>query len=125
MIKLERGRELLHELVDAIEELEKDGAALVEVVAATEQSAPVSELVTKLEPLALHQHLQSHKSVVLDYIGKMNKTSPNKNFCSDLRLGKTRHIPIHFLFSKNVKKENRSGDRHLETAEGAVERVDQ
>ena len=54
VIELERCGELNHQLVDTVEKLEEDRAALVQILASAQQSAPVCELVSELKPLTLH-----------------------------------------------------------------------
>ena len=58
-VELELRRELVGELVDAVEPLEEDGAALVAVGGAEAVAAPVGKLVAKVEPLALHQRAET------------------------------------------------------------------
>ena len=57
-VELEVAWELLRQLVDAVEPLQKHGTPLVGVLRADGVTAPVGELVAKVEPLALQQRLE-------------------------------------------------------------------
>ena len=54
VVKLKGRRKLHHQLVDTIQELEKDGASLIQILASAKQSTSVGELVSVLDPFSLH-----------------------------------------------------------------------
>ena len=58
-VELEVAGELLCQLVDAVQPLQEDGAALVGVLCADGVPTPVAELVAKVEPLPLQQRLEA------------------------------------------------------------------
>lgn len=63
-VKLERAGELPLELMDAVQPLQKHRAALVEVIRILTMATAIGKLVAKIQPLHLHQHLetlQKHK----------------------------------------------------------------
>lgn len=58
-VELERAGELPLELMDAVEPLQEHRAALVQVVRILAVATAVSKLVAKIQPLCLHEHLET------------------------------------------------------------------
>lgn len=59
LVELEGAGELPLQLVHAVQPLQEDGAALVQVVRLLAVAAAVGELVAEVQPLCLHQHLKA------------------------------------------------------------------
>lgn len=58
-VKFEGAGELPLELMDAVEPLQKHGAAFVEVIRVFAVAAAVCKLMAKVQPFHLHQHLET------------------------------------------------------------------
>ncbi len=65
--------ELQKQLVDAVEELEKDWASLVRIVGTFPMTTPVCELVAKLHPFSLHHDRKSLQNFPLATPSKDNQ----------------------------------------------------
>lgn len=59
VVKLKGCRKLAHQLVDTVEKLQKDGATLIGILAASQKPTSVSKLVTELYPLSLNKNLET------------------------------------------------------------------
>ena len=66
VVELKVRGELEEQLVNAVQPLEEDGAALVDVGACRVLPAAIAEPVTKPQPLSLHQHLEPLHTVQHD-----------------------------------------------------------
>lgn len=59
LVELEGAGELPLQLVNAVQPLQEDRAALVQVVRLLAVATAVRELVAEVQPLSLHQHLET------------------------------------------------------------------
>lgn len=59
LVEFKGTRELPLQLMDTVQPLQEDGTALVQVLRVLPVAAAVRKLVSKLQPLRLHQHLEA------------------------------------------------------------------
>lgn len=59
LVELKGARKLPLQLVDAVQPLQEDGAALVQVLRVFSVAATVAEFVAKVKPIGLHQNLEA------------------------------------------------------------------
>ena len=58
-VELERTRELSKQLMYTVEPLQEDGTAFVHIICCCALSTTIGELVSKLQPLLLHQNTET------------------------------------------------------------------
>lgn len=63
LVELKQAGELFEQLVDAVQPLQEDRTLLAHIVRALLVATAVPELMTEVQPLRLHQHLETLRTV--------------------------------------------------------------
>lgn len=77
LVELKQAGELFEQLVNAVEPLQEDGTLLAHIVGVLLVATAVPELMTVVQPISLHKHLETLRTTRWSVISLLSNSTPD------------------------------------------------